>query len=295
MGKKHKDIEYHIKKTFSSTVTDKKGFEKEVDAINVNKRISMKLLLDNFKSFINFTAMGIVGVAGVYTALKSALGGKKDDNTDDGDNKNKPIEDDIKTNMDGLTSDLKKGVTSGDFQSDAEKSMSETAEKGKNFLTDYKTQSMSTITDTKTSVDTFIDDVKKGKAINNIDSNITSNKSSFEKDTASLGQTDLSSVSNKYVESASKAMTNVANHLDTKLIPKYQVYNGTLQSIIETLDKIFNIRAVEDDDIPTEQDNYNKWKTGPNKGQDTYVPTWVKNKPTTLPPGLVNNPVEGDH
>jgi hypothetical protein len=241
MSKKHMDLVFRVKKDFSTQTTEKKGFEKEVDAVNVNKRISMKLLHDNFKSFINFSAMGIVGITGVYQALKNALGEKSQTDTPVENNgiaeEQKKVEEELNT----FSSELEEGLTNDDFQSDVEKSMQSTVEEADNFVTSYTGNMQSVLDDTNETISGYVEDLNNSKTTENMTVNIDDKSTDFANKTNALAATDLSVISTKYVDSASNAMVIVSNKLDEVLIPKYHSYSEIMSSVIVSLNKIFNI------------------------------------------------------
>lgn len=250
-----KEIELLYKITKSSGILPegekaKKKIENETDAVNINRKITSKLLAQNFLAFdVIAVGVGAAAIEKTFNIIKNGVDKEKPvDNTGDTEEKKatKTIEEDV-NNINTETNNFNANLTSKDyFGGDLKQSYLDTSNENKKAYD----KTMQSIDDTnkenKNNISNFIDSIKNNK----FTSNVTNNTTTHGVDTTTnamkkMAETDITKPTVEFSNSVVTAINTTNDAITNKLIPVYNTYGETLINTIANLNEIFNIDLKE--------------------------------------------------
>jgi len=243
------DIKVNEKKGIAGD-KDKKGFEKEIEAININRRISPTLLFQNLTTFGEIILSAGAGILAVGKLIKdSNLIDTDDPNPDTGDEQGEMEKgvSDFKDEVNKFDEGLDGSPVFGDTLNDQ---MSTWTNETQTAVTNNNIAIENSSKDMVTNVTNFTDKLTKGEV--DLKQNVitTGDSSSYASALGSIAEVDLSSVTNNYVDSVTTGMSTARDSVDNILTPSYEKYNGEIMKAINNLNQVFTIKNTNIEDTP---------------------------------------------
>jgi len=249
MSKKTIDMNLRVNRKDISNSSDnkngKKSFEKEMETININDKISTKLLTRNFLAMGELISYAVPGILAVYEIIKNInMPGKDDDKND------KLSLTDTNAEIETMTSDVNNFssyVNTEETVVDSSTLNIDVSEKLQQSVDSINSQVKTMVDDNKT----FLANLNDGEAKLTIDSKTTISGKDPADTSSEMANVDLTAPAKGYAKAAGEAMSSVSSDIEDNIKPIYIELNDVLSETINGFNKIFSIKPADSKNVPT--------------------------------------------
>lgn len=249
--KKHLELITNVKrKDFGSSVSDgKQAFEKEIEAININRRVSSRLLFQNLYSIGELISYAGAGIIAVYNMVKNSELITGDEEEEDGS-----VNEDLTETIDDFDTEV--SSFSAAVESYTQPNIEGTdLDPSKSSIEFSASQVASAIADMSLDNKNFLDSLEKGTQLNINTTTTTVGKSPAES-AAEATDVNIAAPAEGYMRAANVAMDSVGEDIKSFIKPAYKDLNDTLSVTIDGFNKIFSIKPADSNNTPRVEVSY---------------------------------------